>query len=323
MNTTRYARIIGTGSYLPPNIVTNDDLAKRMETTHEWIVERTGIEKRHIAGPDETSGSMAKIAAERAIESAGISPKDIDLILVATVTPDFIIPSVSCLLQDHFNLGGCPAMDIGAACSGFIYGLSIADQYIKTGAAKTILLVASEAMSRIIDWNDRRTCILFGDGAGAVIIQASDKPGICSTHLHADGGYKDLLWAPSAFPSQKKEGLDPFVIMKGNEVFKLAVNHLSKSVDEVLEANHLKSSDLDWLVPHQANMRIIQAIAKKLNLPMEKVILTIADHSNTSAASIPLAMDAAIRDGRIKRGDKLLLEAFGAGLTWGSALVVY
>ncbi len=323
MNTSRYTRILGTGSYLPPHVVTNSDLAKRVETSHEWILERTGIEKRHIAGPDETAGSMAKIAAERAIKDAGISLNDIDMILVATVTPDFIIPSVSCLLQQHFNLGGRPAFDIGAACSGFIYGLSISDQYIKNGAAKTILLVATEAMSRIVDWNDRRTCILFGDGAGAVVLQASDKPGICSTHLHADGSYKDLLWAPSAFPSQKTEGLDPVVIMKGNEVFKLAVNHLSKSVDEVLEANKLTSKDIDWLVPHQANMRIIQAIAKKLNLPMEKVILTIADHSNTSAASIPLAMDAAIREGKIKRGDKLLLEAFGAGLTWGSALVVY
>lgn len=319
----KYARISGTGSYLPSQIITNDDLAKRMDTSHEWIVERTGIEKRHIVGPDETSGSMAKIAAERAIESAGISPKDIDLILVATITPDFIIPSVSCLLQQHFNLSGCAALDIGAACSGFIYGLSIADQYIKTGAAKTILLVATEAMSRIVDWNDRTTCILFGDGAGAVVIQASDKPGICSTHLHADGNYKDLLWAPSPLPSQKKEGLEPYVMMKGNEVFKLAVNSLSKSVDEVLESNNLENKDIDWLVPHQANMRIISAIAKKLNLPMEKVILTIADHSNTSAASIPLALDAAVRDGRIKRGDKLLLEAFGAGLTWGSALVVY
>jgi len=323
MKFTHHTRIIGTGSYLPPTVITNDDLAKKMETSHEWIVERTGIEKRHIAGPDETASTMAIAAAERAIESAGITSKDIDMILVATVTPDFIIPSVSCLLQDHFKLGGRPAFDIGAACSGFIYGLSIADQYIKTGAAKTILLVATEAMSRIVDWNDRRTCILFGDGAGAVVLQASDKPGICSTHLHADGSYKDLLWAPSAFPSQKKEGLEPYVIMKGNEVFKLAVNSLSKSVDEVLEANHLENKDIDWLVPHQANMRIITAIAKKLNLPMEKVILTIADHSNTSAASIPLALDTAIRDGRIKRGDKLLLEAFGAGLTWGSALVVY
>ena len=320
-----HAKILGTGSYLPDTIVTNDDLAEKLDTSHEWIVERTGITQRHVCGPHETSGSMAKIAAERAIENAGISPHDIDFILVATSTPDNIIPGISCLLQAHFDIHGCPALDIVAACSGFIYGLSIADQYIKTGMAKTVLLVASEAMSRIVDWNDRRTCVLFGDGAGAVIIQATEdkQSGIRSTHLHADGNYHDLLWVPTAIPSQKQEGLEPTVIMKGNEVFKLAVTQLSNSVDEALKANNLTNTDIDWLVPHQANLRIIQAIAKKLNLPLDRVILTVAEHSNTSAASIPLALDAAIRDGRIKRGDTLLLEAFGAGLTWGSALVVY
>jgi 3-oxoacyl-[acyl-carrier-protein] synthase III len=319
----KYARIIGTGSYLPQQIMTNADLALRIETTNEWIVDRTGIERRHIAGPHETAGSMAEQAARAAIDAAAISPNDIDFIIVATTTPDYICPSVACLLQHRLGIKGCAAFDLVAACSGFIYGMSVADQYIKSGMAKNVLVVASEIMSHLLDWDDRRTCVLFGDGAGAVILQASDQPGIRSTHIHADGTYEALLWVPSALPAQRKPDIEPTLKMQGNEVFKLAVNTLSQCVDEVLQHNKIKEDEIDWLIPHQANIRIIQGIAKKLNLPMEKVVLTVAEHGNTSAASIPLALDRAVRDGRIKRNDTLLLEAFGAGLTWGSALVDY
>lgn len=319
-----YARIAGTGGYLPPQILTNSDLASRVDTNNEWIVERTGIQQRHIAASDETAASMAEHAARRAIDSAGLRPEQIDFIVVATATPDYIFPSVACLLQQRLGIpGGVAAFDLVAACTGFVYGLSIAEQYIKSGISKCALVVASEIMSRIVDWNDRRTCVLFGDGAGAVVLQPSSDPGIRSTHLHADGTYKDLLWVPSPLPGQKKLGQEPFVQMQGNEVFRLAVNHLSKIVDETLHANQMDSSQINWLVPHQANLRIIQAIAKKLQLPVERVILTLAEQGNTSAASIPLALDQGIRDGRIKRGDNLLLEAFGAGLTWGSALITY
>jgi len=317
-----FSRIAGMGSFLPANIVTNQDLAHQVETSHEWIVERTGIERRHILTEKETSGSMALEASKQAIENAGISPKDIDMIIVATTTPDMILPSIACLLQQQLGTNLCPAFDLVAACTGFIYGLSIADQYIKTGAAKNILMVAAEAMSRITDWSDRRTCVLFGDGAGAVILQPSEKPGVISTHLHASGYDKELLWVPSALPSQKSD-TPPYVQMKGKELFRVAVNRLSEAVDEVLASANINSHEIDWLIPHQANYRIIQAIAKKLDLPMEKVVLTVQDHGNTSAASVPLAMHTAIQDGRVKRGDTLLLEAFGAGLTWGSALVIY
>ncbi len=319
----KYARIVGTGSYLPPQIMTNAELALRIDTSNEWIVDRTGIERRHIAGPDETAGSMAEQAARAAIAAADLQPSDIDFILVATTTPDYICPSVACLLQHRLGISGCPAFDIVAACTGFIYGLSVADLYIKAGMAKNILVVASEVMSRLVDWDDRRTCVLFGDGAGAVVLQASDQPGIRSTHIHADGAYEALLWVPSSLPAQRKVGVEPTLKMQGNEVFRLAVNTLSQCVDEVLLHNHIDEHEIDWLIPHQANIRIIQAIAKKLDLPMDKVVLTVADHGNTSAASIPLAMDQAIREGRVKKGDTLLLEAFGAGLTWGSALVDY
>lgn len=318
-----YTRIAGIGAYLPPNILSNEELSKSVDTSHEWIVERTGIERRHIAGIDETASSMAEVAAREAIKEANILPQDIDFILAATATPDFLFPGVACLLQNRLDTGPCPALDISAACSGFIYGLSIADQYIKNNMAKNILLITTEVMSRLLDWTDRRTCILFGDGAAAVVLQPSENPGVLSTHLHADGHYKDLLWVPSPLESQRKEGVKAHVNMLGNEVFRIAVNNLSKAVDEALQHNNLDSSAIDWLVPHQANFRIIQAIAKKLNMSMEKVVLTIADHGNTSSASIPLALHRAIRDGRIKRGETLLLEAFGAGLTWGSALVKY
>lgn len=317
-----YSRIAGIGSYLPKQVVTNKDLESKVETTHEWILERTGIERRHILESHETSGTMAEAAAKEAIASANISPKDIDMIIVATTTPDKILPSVACLLQEKLKTGHCPAFDLVAACTGFIYGLSIADQYIKTGAFKNILLVATESMSRITDWTDRRTCVLFGDGAGAVVLQPSTTPGVLSTHIHASGYEKDLLWVPSALPTQNS-GVEPYVQMKGKELFRVAVNYLSEAVDEVLDAHQITGSEIDWLIPHQANYRIIQAIAKKLNMPMEKVVLTVQDHGNTSAASVPLAMHEAIKDGRIQRGHKLLLDAFGAGLTWGSAYLIY
>lgn len=318
-----YSKIAGTGSYLPEKIMTNADIAERVETSNDWIVERTGIKRRHIAAKDETAATMAEMAAKNAITAANLSPDDIDFIIVATATPDHVFPSVACLLQQRLNISSCPAFDIVAACTGFIYGLSIADQFIKAGIYKNVLVVASEIMSRLIDWDDRKTCILFGDGAGAVVLQASESPGILSTHLHADGNYKDLLWVPGFFTGEKEKEHPPFIRMQGNEVFRLAVNYLSKVVDEALEANGLSSDKIDWLVPHQANYRIIQAIAKKLNLPLEKVILTVAEQGNTSAASIPLALDTAVRSHKIKRGDHVLLEAFGAGLTWGSALLVY
>jgi 3-oxoacyl-[acyl-carrier-protein] synthase-3 len=318
-----YSRISGIGAYLPPTVLTNDDISARVDTNHEWIVERTGIKSRHIASAEESAATMAETAAREAVNEANIDFKDIDFILAATATPDYLFPGVACLLQDKLDTSPCPALDISAACSGFIYGLSIADQYIKNGIAKNVLLVTTEVMSRLVDWDDRRTCILFGDGAAAVVLQAAREPGVLSTHLHADGHYKELLCVPSPLAAQRKQGVEPYVHMQGNEVFRLAVNCLSKSVDEVLMHNKLDSSAIDWLVPHQANLRIIQAIAKKLNMSMEKVILTIAEHGNTSSASIPLAMHTAIRDGRIKRGDNLLLEAFGAGLSWGSALVKY
>lgn len=316
-----YARIIGTGSYLPTQIMTNDELAQKVATNHEWIIERTGIEKRHIAQADEVASSMAEHAARQALNAANISAEKIDMIIVASATPDFIFPSVACVLQARLGIKNCPAFDLSAACTGFIYALSVADQYIKTGFAKTILVVASEIMSRLVDWDDRKTCVLFGDGAGAVILQASDAPGIRSTHIHANGEYQALLWVPSLLPSQRKPGQEPYVNMQGAEVFRLAVNQLSSIVDETLQANNVEGKNIRWVVPHQANLRIIQAIAKKLNLPMEQVIVTVSKHGNTSAASIPLALDEAVRDGRIKRGDTLLLESFGAGLTWGSALV--
>jgi len=318
-----YSKIVGTGSYLPEKIMTNADIAERVETSNDWIVERTGIKRRHIAAQDETAATMAEIAAKNAITAANLSPDEIDFIIVATATPDHVFPSVACLLQQRLNISACPAFDIVAACTGFIYGLSVADQFIKAGIYKNVLVVASEVMSRLVDWDDRKTCILFGDGAGAVVLQASESPGILSTHLHADGNYKDLLWVPGFFTGEKEKEHPPFIRMQGNEVFRLAVNYLSKVVDEALEANGLSSDKIDWLVPHQANYRIIQAIAKKLNLPMEKVILTVADQGNTSAASIPLALDTAVRTNKIKRGDHVLLEAFGAGLTWGSALLVF
>ncbi len=321
-----YARIIGTGSYLPANIMTNHDLEKLVDTSDQWIRERTGIEQRHIAADNETTVDLAEKASLAAIEAAGLSPNDIDLIVLATSTPDKIFPSSACILQARLGIhNGTPAFDIQAVCSGFVYAVSVADKFIKTGSAKRALVVGAEVFSRILNWEDRGTCVLFGDGAGAVVLEANEETGILSTHIHSDGRYENLLWVPHGIGDgyeYVKEG-NAYVEMKGNEVFKMAVNTLGRIVDETLEANQLKKEDIDWLVPHQANIRIIAATAKKLRMPMEQVVVTVDKHGNTSAASIPLALDAAVRDGRIRKGEMLMLEAFGGGFTWGSALLRY
>ncbi|MCH9698737.1 MAG: ketoacyl-ACP synthase III [Gammaproteobacteria bacterium] len=316
-----YSRIAGTGSYLPSQVRTNNDISKMVDTSDEWIFDRTGIHERRIAGDQETASSMAGIAAQRALDAAGLQAANIDLIIVATSSPDTIFPSTACLLQHRLQAPQCAAFDIQAACSGFIYALSVADQFIKTGQAKKALVVGSEINSRLLDWNDRRTCILFGDGAGAVILTPSENPGILSTHIHSDGNYSDLLYIPN--PAGGLCSADAVIHMSGNEVFKVAVNTLGRIVDETLMANGLNKSDIDWLVPHQANIRIIKATAKKLGMSLDKVILTIEHQGNTSSASVPLALDEGIRDGRIKRGDTVLMEAFGGGFVWGSALVNY
>jgi 3-oxoacyl-[acyl-carrier-protein] synthase-3 len=315
-----YSRIIGVGSYLPEKILTNFALEKMVDTTNEWIVERTGIKQRHIIANNEKLTDMVEIAAKRAIENSGIDKAKIDLIIVATITSDFITPSAACILQQSLSIKNCPAFDINAACSGFIYGLSIADQYIKNGSAKHVLLVAAEALSKATDWYDRSTCVLFGDGAGAVILKADNKPGVRSTHLYSDGSYQQLLYAKSPL---YKFNESPYIKMQGNELFKIAIIKLSEVVQEALDFNNIDISQVDWLVPHQANLRIIKAVAKRIRLPMERVILTIEEHGNTSAASVPLALDVGVASGKIKQGDTLVMEAFGAGLVWGSALVDY
>lgn len=312
---------MATGGYLPERIMTNAELASMVDTTDEWIQTRTGIKKRHIAAENETTADMAEQAARNAIAAADIDVNSIDFIILATSTPDLIYPSTACLLQNRLGIhNGCAAFDIQAVCSGFVYALSIADKYIKSGSAKRALIIGADTNSKILDWTDRSTCVVFGDGAGAVILQANDEPGIYSTHLHADGAYADLLHVPSGVSNRKGE---PFIKMRGNEVFKIAVKTLSDIVKETLDANGLTKNDIDWLVPHQANIRIIAATAKKLELSMDKVVLTVAEHGNTSAGSIPLALDSAVRAGDIKRGQTLLLEAFGGGFTWGSALIKY
>jgi 3-oxoacyl-[acyl-carrier-protein] synthase-3 len=319
-----YARITGTGGYLPDRVLTNHDLEQMVETSDAWIRERTGIEKRHIAAAGQTTCDLAEQAARRALEAAARSPADVDLIIVATTTPDRIFPSTACLLQQRLDIHGCAAFDVQAVCTGFVYALGVADKFIRTGSAKCALVVGAETLSRIVDWTDRTTCVLFGDGAGAVVLEASDEPGILSTHLHADGSYESLLTV-NAGVSLGYDNLQGggFIEMKGNEVFKMAVNTLGRIVDETLHANHMKKSDVDWLIPHQANTRIIHATAKKLKLPTERVVITVDQHGNTSAASVPLALDVAVRDGRIKRGETLLMEAFGGGFTWGSALLKF
>lgn len=316
----KYSRIAGTGSYLPERILTNAELESMVDTTEEWIVSRTGIRERHIAAEGEFTSDLSLHAARRAIEAAGIEAQQIDLIIVATTTPDRIFPSTACLMQDKLGISNCPAFDIQAVCSGFIYAMATADNFIKTGAAKCALVVGAETMSRITDWTDRSNCILWGDGAGAVILMADDAPGILSAHIHADGSYAHLLHVPTGV-STKTGG--HHIVMEGNSVFKIAVNTLDAIVDETLVANQMQKSDIDWLVPHQANIRIIQATARKLGMSMERVVVTIDTHGNTSAASIPLALDVAVRDGRIKRGETILMEAFGGGFTWGSILLKY
>ncbi|MFO1509341.1 MAG: beta-ketoacyl-ACP synthase III [Steroidobacteraceae bacterium] len=320
-----YSRIAGTGSYLPEKVVTNFDLSKTMDTTDEWIRERTGIVQRHIAVEGETTVDLAEQAARRAIEAAGIDPREIDLIAFGTTTPDMIFPNCGVLLQDRLGLRGCPAMGLEAACSSFIYALSVADKFIRLGDAKCALVIGAETLSRICDWTDRGTAILFGDGAGAVVLKPDSEIGIISTHLHADSAYKDLLYCPAGVSRGIGRPGDPpmHIKMAGNETFKVAVNTLGRIVDETLAANSLDKSAIDWLVPHQANIRIIQATARKLDMPMERVIVTVDRHGNTSAASVPLALDEGVRSGRIKRGEMLLLEAFGGGFTWGSALMRY
>ncbi|RKT46716.1 beta-ketoacyl-ACP synthase III [Thiocapsa rosea] len=316
-----YSRILGTGSHLPARTVTNADLEAIVDTTATWIFERTGIEKRHLVAEGETCCDLAEVAARRALDAAGLQPSDIDLIIVATTTPDQFFPSTACLLQQRLGVRGCPAFDLQAVCTGFVYAVGVADKFIRTGAAKRALVVGAETLSRILNWEDRGTCVLFGDGAGAVVLEAADEPGIISTHLHADGAYKDLLQVPGGLGNGHPDAR--FIEMKGNEVFRVAVTTLGRIVDETLEAAGLAKSDIDWLIPHQANIRIIQATARKLDLPMERVVVTVAEHGNTSAASIPLAFDQAVRDGRIQRGELLLMEAFGGGFTWGSVLVRY
>jgi len=319
------ARIAGTGSYLPEKVLTNKDMEKIVDTTAEWIVERTGIEERHIAADDEFTVDLAEKAALNAIQASGKSKEDIDLIIVATTTPDRVFPSTACLLQQRLDIHGCAAFDVQAVCTGFVYALGIADSFIKAGTSKCALVVGAETLSRIVDWTDRGTCVLFGDGAGSVVLEASEEKGIISTHLHADGQYENLLTVPYGVSTGTRQLLDGAVgiTMRGNEVFKMAVNTLGRIVDETLAHNNMEKSDIDWLVPHQANIRIINATAKKLKMSVDHVVVTVDKHGNTSAASVPLALDAAVRDGRIQRGDKLLLEAFGGGFTWGSALIQY
>lgn len=319
-----YARITGTGRYLPEQILTNKDLEQMVDTTDEWIRARTGIEQRHIAPQGVGTADMAEPAARRALAAAGRVPEEVDLLIVATTTPDRTFPSTACLLQQKLGIHGPPAFDIQAVCTGFVYALSVADQYIKTGMARCALVVGAEKLSRIVNWKDRTTCVLFADGAGAVVLEADEKPGIISTHIHADGSYESLLTTVEPDPATDPERLadgSAFIEMKGNEVFKMAVNTLGGLVDQTLSAAGYTAEDLDWLVPHQANHRIIQATARKLNMPLSQVVLTVAQHGNTSAASVPLALDTAVRDGRIKPNDLILMEAFGGGFTWGSALV--
>ncbi len=319
-----FSKIVGCGSYLPNQVRTNDDISAMVETSHEWIYERTGISERRIASDDETVSILGYHAAKNALEMAGLDASDIDIIIMGTTTPETFLPSSACLIQAMLGVGQqCPAFDLNAACAGFNYALSIADNFIKSGQYKTALVIGSEVLSRLVNWKDRSTCILFGDGAGAVILQASESPGILSTHIHADGQYADHLTMPNPFTDYRVKDQRPYVSMSGNEVFKHAVKNLGEVINETLEKNKITHEDIDWFIPHQANLRIIKAMAKKFSLPMEKVILTIEKHGNTSSASVPLALDHAVRQNLIKRGDTLLIESFGGGFTWGSALIKF
>lgn len=321
-----FSRIAGTGSALPAKVLTNADLEKLVDTSDEWIASRTGIRQRHVVSEGETTADLAERAARAALEAAGVDVREIELIVLGTTTPDLIFPSTACLVQHRLGANGCAAFDVNAACSGFLFALSVADQFIRAGTVRTALVIGAETLTRMLDWSDRNTCVLFGDGAGAVVLKADAEAGILSTHLHADGGKKELLYNPVGVsagfkPEEKNAGVR--VLMTGNEVFKHAVKALDSVVDETLEANGLDKSDLDWLIPHQANLRIIEATAKRLEMPMERVIVTVHKHGNTSAGSVPLALDEAVRSGKVQRGQLLLLEAFGGGFTWGSALIRY
>ena len=317
---TFHSRIAGTGSYLPAKILTNKDLETSVETSDEWIFSRTGIRQRHIAAGDEFASDLALVASRRALEAAGVAAGDLSLIIVATTTPDMVFPSTACILQAKLGAKNCPAFDLQAVCSGFVYALATADQFMRSGQYQNILVVGAEVYSRILDWEDRTTCVLFGDGAGAVVLQRSDTPGILSSHLHADGSHAGILSVPGSVSGGKVSGR-PLLQMEGNAVFKFAVRVLGEVAEEALAFNHLEKSALDWLIPHQANIRIIQATAKKLGLPLEKVITTVDRHANTSAASVPLALDVAVRDGRIRAGQLVMLEGVGGGFTWGAVLV--
>ncbi len=317
----KYSKIIGVGSYLPEKILSNADLEKIVDTTDEWIMQRVGIRQRHIVDNSEDTVSMMTVKAARlALEDAQIKPNDIDMIVACTTTNDYLFPGAACVVQQQLGIdNNCPAFDLNAACAGFIYGLSVADQYVKTQSIRRALVIGVDALSKAVDWKDRSTCVLFGDGAGAVVLESSDEPGILATHIHSAGRYIEALYSKNPL----WEPQNPCIHMKGNTVFKIAVTQLGSIVDETLAKSGLKKEDVDWLIPHQANSRIIEATAKRLGLPMERVILTVAEHGNTSAGSVPLALDHALKQGKIKRGEVLMLEAFGAGLSWGSVLLKY
>jgi len=317
---SHYSRIIGTGGYLPAKVLVNRDLERTVNTTDEWIYTRTGIRQRHVAADDEKTSDLALQASRRALTAAGVAPADLDLIIVATTTPDMVFPSTACILQSKLGVRNCPAFDVQAVCSGFIYGITTADQFMRSGGYRNILVVGAEIYSRILDWNDRGTCVLFGDGAGAVVLRRDNAPGILSSHLHADGSYANMLSVPGTVCGGKVNGR-PLLQMDGGGVFKFAVKVLDEIVEECLAANGMQKADIDWLVPHQANIRIIQATAKKLGMSMEKVVVTVDRHANTSAASIPLALDEAVRDKRIRTGQRVLMEAVGGGFAWGAVLV--
>jgi 3-oxoacyl-[acyl-carrier-protein] synthase-3 len=322
---TIYSKIIGTGSYLPEKILTNADMEKIVDTDEQWIESRTGIKQRHIAAEGQTTSDLAFEAAQKALDAAGLKATDLDLIVIGSTTPDLVFPSLACIVQSKLGCPGIGAMDVNAACSGFIYAMSVADKFIKSGTHKNVLVIGAETLTRILDWTDRATCVLFGDGAGAAILTASEEPGILSTHIHANGDYGDLLstkvGVSTGFEAKENGGMA--VSMKGNEVFKVAVTTLGRIVDETLAFNNMDKSEIDWLVPHQANLRIIKGTAKKLKMSMDQVIVTVHKHGNTSAASVPLALDEAVRSGKIKPGQTVLLEAFGGGFTWGSALLKF
>ena len=315
-----FSRIVGTGGYLPSRVISNEELAQRVDTSDEWIRSRTGIRQRHIAADDEQTSDLARAASLQALAAAGIAPSSIELIIVATTTPDMVFPATACILQDKLGAHGGPAFDVQAVCSGFVYGLALADLMVKAGQVKSALVVGAEVYSRILDWNDRGTCVLFGDGAGAVVLIPAAEPGILSCHLHADGHYRDILAVPGTVSHGAISGR-PLLTMEGNAVFKFAVKVLAEVAQEALTANNLPASAIDWLIPHQANLRIMDATAKKLHLPPEKMITTVDRHANTSAASIPLALDLAVRDGRIRRGHHVMLAGVGGGFTWGAALL--